>query len=388
MKRVLFVDDEPRILEGLERMLFSLADEWEMDFVGSGEVAIEVMEDDEFDVIVTDMRMPPGMDGAKLLSWVREHRPDVVRIVLSGYADEKASLRAVRVAHQFLSKPCSAKQLRSVVERACRLREMLAAPELRESIGGLEALPPLPRTFQRLNTLLAQDDVSMRRIGEVASEDAGLAAKLLQIVNSAFFALPREVASVSRAVAFLGATQLRNLVLAAETFASFPVEGVLDIDAEQNHALLVARLCQQIAEPDDQEDAFVAGLLHDIGRLALAVAAPERLKEIEKVRRDDRDRAWQMEVERGIRHDHVGAYLLGIWGLPYPIVEAAAFHHDLQDVPQERFDLLATVHVANGLANGADLDELRVFLANFGYDDRLEEWQALVDECAAKGTTG
>jgi DNA-binding NtrC family response regulator len=107
MKRVIFVDDEARILEGLRRMLRPMRNQWEMAFAPGGQAALDVMATTPFDVIVSDMRMP-GMDGAALLEQVREHYPEVIRIVLSGHTEMATALRVVPIAHQFLAKPCDA----------------------------------------------------------------------------------------------------------------------------------------------------------------------------------------------------------------------------------------------------------------------------------------
>ncbi|MCK5801001.1 MAG: HDOD domain-containing protein [Deltaproteobacteria bacterium] len=377
MKRVLFVDDEPLILRGLKRMLFCLADEWEMDFVESAEEAIALLDGEPYDVLVTDMRMPHGMDGAALLAWSKEHHPGVVRIILSGYADDAASLRAVSVAHQFLSKPSSSARIREVVDRACDLRDMLAETTLRERVGSLDALPPLPQTYQRLSVMLANNDVSLREIGAIVGEDPALSAKVLQIVNSAFFGIPRHVTNIERAVSFVGANMLRNLVLAAEVFSCFGDVSAVDVAAEQAHGLAVARLAREIADPEERDEAFMAGLLHDIGRLVLALVAPGDLAEIEALRRKDGQGGRDLEIARGLRHDHVGAYLLGIWGLPFPLVEAVAFHHEPQRVEMGRFDLLAVIHVADALVRDIDDADLSPFLEKLGRADRLPEWRIL-----------
>ena len=116
MKRILFVDDESKVLEGLERLLYDCADEWDMSFVTSGQAAIDLLAHERFDVLVTDMRMP-GIDGPALLKHVHRHHPDLVRIVLSGHTELETALRAIPIAHQFLCKPCDAKTLTDVLER-------------------------------------------------------------------------------------------------------------------------------------------------------------------------------------------------------------------------------------------------------------------------------
>src|SRR5262245_37814840 len=100
MKKILFVDDEPNVLQGLERMLRSMRHEWEMQFAMSGPAALERLAEQTFDVIVSDMRMP-GMTGAQLLTEVSQRHPHIVRIILSGQADQEDILRSVGPTHQY-----------------------------------------------------------------------------------------------------------------------------------------------------------------------------------------------------------------------------------------------------------------------------------------------
>ena len=148
MRRVLFVDDELRILEGLRRMLRTQRHEWEVAFAPGGEAALALMEASPFDVIVSDMRMP-GMDGVKLLAQVREQYPQVVRIMLSDPTELSTALRVVPVAHQFLAKPCDVAMLRVAVERACHLKGLLNDDSIRRTVGALAGPPVTPANLWR-----------------------------------------------------------------------------------------------------------------------------------------------------------------------------------------------------------------------------------------------
>ena len=122
MMRVLFVDDEPHILSGLQRMLRPLRHEWAMTFVGGGPAALDALEREVFDVIVTDMRMP-GLSGAQLLAEVHRRRPRVACIVLSGQSDQEHLLQLADTPHEYLAKPCDADVLKETVCRAYRSQE-------------------------------------------------------------------------------------------------------------------------------------------------------------------------------------------------------------------------------------------------------------------------
>ena len=117
MKSILFIDDEPLVLQGLALLLRRERHAWKMVFVQSGEEAVAALEREHFDAVVSDMRMP-GMDGAELLQMVTERYPSVIRLLLTGQADASMLLRAREVTHHFLSKPCSASELRETLPSA------------------------------------------------------------------------------------------------------------------------------------------------------------------------------------------------------------------------------------------------------------------------------
>ena len=153
MRRILFVDDEQNILQGLKRMLRPMRNEWDMHFANGAEealkivpkhkVATEELEDGPVDVIVSDMRMP-NLDGAYLLGQIRDRYPATARIILSGHAEQEMAIRSVAAAHQFLAKPCDAETLRETVKRACQLREMMASERLQKITAEIGQLPSVP----------------------------------------------------------------------------------------------------------------------------------------------------------------------------------------------------------------------------------------------------
>ena len=132
--KIVFVDDELNILQGLRRQLRSFRSEWEMYFVDSGAAAMELLKTHHFDVIVSDMRMPE-MDGAELLSLIKQKYPHMVRIVLSGYSDQSMTLRAAESAHRYLSKPCDAEELRQTVAKTLAFQQSIHSRALLDLVA-------------------------------------------------------------------------------------------------------------------------------------------------------------------------------------------------------------------------------------------------------------
>jgi len=406
MTRILFVDDEPLVLDGLRRMLRAYRREWTMHFCEGPEEALATMAAEPFDVVVTDMRMPV-MDGAELLTRVRELYPDTVRIVLSGQSEQEHVLRAVGPAHQYLSKPCDPESLRRTITRTTLLGKRINNPELKALVSRMDSLPSLPAIYYELVEVLQSPDASVDRVGGLIAQDISMTTKVLQMVNSSFFGLPVHVDSAEHAAALLGLNTLKPLVLTASIFRQLEESKVSSQFLERviTHSLSVAGLAKQLAKTEalsrEQADStFLAGALHDVGKIVLADNfGREYTGLIHQAQVQQKPLASIEFQELGVSHAAVGGFLLGLWGLPQEIVAAVAFHHDPQASGDETFSLLTAVHVGNGLIDcpsdpslndyatdedhqGIDRIEA-LYLAQLGSSDRLPVWRDLAEQCAA-----
>jgi putative nucleotidyltransferase with HDIG domain len=403
MRRILFVDDEQGVLDGLRRLLRPRRHEWDMGFVLGGEAGMTQLAAEPYDVIVCDMRMP-GVDGATLLKHVQDEYPQMVRIVLSGYTALEGTLQALPVAHQFLSKPCDPDLLKEVIERTCALQELLNGEALRAMIGQMGELPSQPGVYLALAQALADPAISLSDVAQLVEQDMAMSAKCLQLVNSAFFGLGRRVTSVQQAVSYLGTNMIRTLVFTAEIFRAFHADTKLkgfEMEALQNHSIVVGRLASQMLNDRQRaEDAFIGGMLHDVGKLILATRLPKEMDELAAAAKQRRRPLHELEREvLGVTHAEVGAYLLGLWGLPAAIVEAVAQHHSVEQVAPRTFDVLAAVYVADAIAenclaaighNGDEVYEpldLELVTA-LGVADRLPGWQAIGADLTGAAVNG
>jgi putative nucleotidyltransferase with HDIG domain len=396
MKRILFVDDEPRILEGLQRMLRPQRNEWEMAFAAGGEAALSMLEASPFDVIVSDMRMP-GMDGAALLQVVREKYPSVLRIILSGYTELEAAFRTVPVAHQFLLKPCEPNALRTAISRATSLVDVVNSKMLVSIVGSMQDLPSLPRTYAALRAALSDPNTSLERVAGIVEQDVAISAKVLQLVNSAFFGVTRDITNIRTAIGYLGINTLQSLVLSVEVFRSFQSQKKIpgfSFDDLQAHSQLTARIIGSLPGLKGIAGAaVVAGLLHDVGKLVLIERTPEHFaRAVAGARQENRPLFEVEEKLMGVSHAEVGAYLLSLWGIPYVIVEAVAHHHHPERVPHDRLDVLSGVYFANWLAHERSGETSEKALAHaavnqdltnkLGVAEQLTDWLAIADSAA------
>ncbi len=394
-KRILFVDDEPNVLQGLRRMLRPLRKEWDMSFVGSGEEALEAMAQQPCDVIVSDIRMP-GMSGVELLEKVRDEYPDTARIALSGQADKETIFSSVGPVHQFLSKPCDAEMLKDTVGRACALHEVLRAGKLRKLVSQTTALPTLPAVYKELFQELSAPDASLSSVEKLVSKDLGLTAKVLQLVNSAFFGIRQQVSTVGLAVSLLGLDAIKALVLSLQVFEQFDPEKLngLSLDALFDHSMAVGAVAKRIARAENAErqaadDGFMAGILHDVGKLIIAVRFPTEYKKMRLASAKSNMPLYVIEQKvLGATHAEVGAYLLGLWGLSNNIVEGVAFHHQPSRSMTKAFSPLTAVHAANALVHDADAENKTdipslldtSYIDALGLSHRLEDWRGIVSD--------
>ncbi|MCX6629990.1 MAG: response regulator [Candidatus Solibacter sp.] len=399
MKSILFVDDEPLILAGLQRLLRSQREVWDMSFAGSGAEALAILKTKPIDAIVTDMRMP-AMDGARLLEIVRERSPGTIRIVLSGYFESEAALRAVGVAHQYLAKPCDPKRLQEAIERACGFASLLPDAALRRVVGVIGSLPTLPRTSALLAEALRKPDIPLGEISRIVEHDVGITAKLLQLVNSAFFCLPYRVTSVSGAVSYLGLDTLRHLVLSVELFRTLkPRRAIVGFSLEglEEHSYLAARIAATLPAAEAvTAEGVIASVLHDVGKLVLASRLPREFEiSLASSVREQQPLHLVEKEKMGTTHAEIGAYLLGLWGLPGAVVDAVSRHHrpEVPETGSTGLDVLAITHIADALAYEAHIDQAGAtggllnpeYLARLGLEANLPAWRAAAQQALADG---
>jgi HD-like signal output (HDOD) protein/CheY-like chemotaxis protein len=395
MKTLLFVDDEPRVLQGLQRQLRPMHLEWDMHFVGSSDSALTFLAAHPVDIVISDMVMP-GLDGSQLLTEVAKRHPHAVRIVLSGHAEREAVLRLVGPAHQYLCKPCDADELRKAIVRAFALRDLLGSERLKQLTTRIAHLPTLPSLHNRLTEELGKDAPSLENIGAIISRDIGMTAKILQLVNSAFFGLPQPISNPTEAVVYLGMQTVRSLVLSIEIFSQYDQNACrfFSLEVLANHSWITGSLARAMAQKGRYDlkftdQCFLAGLLHDVGQLILAFGLPAEYSQVIAKAKEENLPVWQAEQEiLGATHADVGAYLLGLWGLPNPIVEAVALHHQPAHSTVAEFSPAVAVHVADVFAHSIVPSNTEVppphmdftYLARLGLAGQIEEWQALCAE--------
>jgi HD-like signal output (HDOD) protein/CheY-like chemotaxis protein len=352
--KILFVDDDSRVLDSLRLSLRGQRGAWDMSFVASGREALELLAREPHDVIVSDMRMP-GMDGAQLLRAVLERYPQTTRMVLSGYTDTDSSLQAVKLAHQYLSKPCRPEDLRAAIEKTLRFQKLVPDERIRTIVSGLDSLPVLPAIYTQLVSVLQDDNATLQQISDVLSRDISMCSSILRLVNSAFFGLPSQCGTVQQAVAMLGTEVIRMLVLSIHLFDAMTLRQFKGFSVKLlwEHSLRVSCCSKAILEMEGQnkqaqDECYIAGMLHDIGKLVIASNLGDSFSSI--LDRVQKENKLPHEVEQevlGVSHAEIGGYLAGLWGFSEAVTEAVSSHHHPQRIECGSPSVLTAVAVAD-----------------------------------------
>ncbi|MBN2898122.1 MAG: HDOD domain-containing protein [Clostridia bacterium] len=351
-KKILFVDDEIQILKSLKR-LFRNSD-YDVFFASSGKTALELLEEEEPDLVISDIRMPE-MDGFEFLRYVKENYPLTLRLALSGFTDNNKIYDALEsnLAKLYMFKPWDNNVLIGTIERVFALEDTLKNKNLLDRINNLDEIPSIPSLYHELN-LMVERDASIEEIAKKIEQDQSIASKILKVANSAFYGA--KTGSISQAIMYIGLINVKNIVLTNSIFSKYGSMSEYKqalwehVNLSNKIVTLIYQKCLNKRIPNVYASA---GLLHDIGKVILLHFYEEvfettlkRMKMTENVLTSS-----QIELELlGLNHQQLGGYLLSWWEIPLPIVEAALYHHDPLNENIINKELVQVVHIANFFA--------------------------------------
>lgn len=333
----------------------------------------------------------PFADGtdAGFLDWVRERYPATGRLLVVADPKRTAALAATTAAQQVMLNTTSDEVFAGAIARMSSVRELTANAAIQHVVGTLDRLPSVPRVYAQLSKATTKATVGAAEIARIIETDPGMSLKVLQLANSAFFGMTRKITSITGAVTVLGLEVLKSLVLSAHVFSSFGSQSRdFSLDKFQAYSLRIARIVRRFL-PERSDDAFVAGLLHDIGRMVIGLRLPKELVTINERAATSDQPIHKIEREvLGTTHGAVGAFLLALWGVPFSVVEAVAFHSNPSVVPNGDLTLLCAVHAAEAMHeiqnSGAPDERLDVAtLERAGLTSQLPRWRAIVAEESA-----
>ena len=391
-KKILLVDEDILILNALKRSLRRFKDQWEVFYAQSPSAALEQLDQDTIDVLITEVRLTSADSELFLRSFLKRH-PHASRIVLTGYTSWDAIFKFAGLAHQLLAKPWSDQTLNETLQRADLISGMLSNDKLKRTLHLIENFPSIPSVYLELSEKLESGETSVEEVAEIIIRDPSLTLKLLQIVNSPFYGLPMPVSDPQKAVALLGLDIVKGFVLTSGLFSHHENRSAagFKIDALWQHSLSTANIVRQIAKKEQlgkeiSEASFIASLLHDVGKIIIASNFPNEFEEVCRRSVSSDAPSWQEErLVLGATHAEIGAYLLGLWGLPMSIIQPVHEHHQPNLNKHTQIDQTALVHIANAIEKWTtkdtgdpllDLDPQ--YINHLHLNDSILKWQAQI----------
>ncbi len=366
---ILFVDDEPNIISGLRRMLRGMRNEWDMEFLIGGQEAVDRINAEPFDAVVTDMRMP-SIDGVAVLTAAAEKNPESIRFILSGFAEQEAMLAALGYAHRFIAKPCDADLLIGALRSTFAVRDLLPVKSLRILLGEMKSVPVLSERYTRLLKELDDPLSTTVDIAKTIEEDLGLSTQILRLANSAYFNLSRKLSSCRQAVDVLGIETVRALLMVSEFYVSETADSAETCESKTlaERSLMIGGLSRQIAltlnlDEAQVDEAATAGVLCHIGTAILRLNHFEKFSTAMSLVESGTKSVFEAEREVfGASHAELAAYLMGLWGFPDGVVEAVAFHHEPSKSGKTEVSPLSVVHLAQAFVGSFKSSESNLFV--------------------------
>lgn len=392
-KRILFFAVAAAEREVVQTKLCRPQEGWEKLVAGSFDEAIALVQAEPVDAIVVDRG--PGDAGVKLLNWACEHHPKIARVLMAEAAEHEAALRVLRGPHQFLAKPVAPEVVVGTVESMMLLNNLIPNEVLLTLASRIKSLPPMPSLYLQIVARLKSPDCSAQSIAEILTKDMAMTTRLLQVVNSGGFGVSRRVTEMTEVVNLLGLEEIKSLVLGVHLFETNERIKPLYFSISQvwSHSTAVAAAARTICRmetgnEDLANEAYLAGLLHDLGKLVLQNNFEAQYNDVLKRAKAGGRRLWEVEAEEfGVSHAEIGGYVLGRWGMPMPLIDAVSLHHQPGRTPGQEFSALAAVHIANALVHERDKDSVQpeldqLFLESLGCGKNMDAWREAVHVAA------
>jgi putative nucleotidyltransferase with HDIG domain len=358
--RILLVIDDQPTLAHAEPLFLELPDQWKVHVSQSATDALCQMEQVQFDVVFADLK-PGPLASIQFLHQVWAKRASTIRFLLCETLQPDLMVTCALGPHQVLQKPLNGTAIRNSIERAALVDRLFQNQDVRTLVSRIRTFPTRPTVYAEVIKELRSSSSSAQVVGDLVSRDLAISAKLLQITNSAFFGFNQPVASPVDAVLLLGMETTASLVLGIEAFSQLDNVKLKYFSTDQvwKHCQTVANAARAIAEHMTHDkvlaqEAYTAALLHDIGKLALAVNLDDAYRDALNVGREKNIPAWEVERQAfGATHAEAGAYLLSLWGLPAGVIEAVAGHHLPARELSSEFTPLTALHLANAIENSS-----------------------------------
>jgi HD-like signal output (HDOD) protein len=382
------VDDQEALLDVTVMSLRCMNKEWEVSGFNDPQAALEATKAHEPDAVLSDQMMP-GMEGSKLLEGIRSVSPHTIRFIMSGYvALDKLTL--ITSAHQYIAKPFEAKKLKEMMQRSFAAQERIFNQGLQTVATSIRSIPSLPQAHHSLLKELEDNRTGNSTIARLIGDDPGLSIKVLQLANSALFGPGYTVSNLDDAVNCLGTEMLSAIVLSQSVFKHYELLRSKEIDLQKvwghcwETACIAQRLCRERKLPFHMgEEAFLAGLLHEVGRFLLFDNFPDQFQiACDNARHEHISLAASMKQVLQTTPAQMSAYVLELWGLPDGVINSIGLLDNPGAETTGKFSMTTALYVAKHIAaqrfpadSFTQEEWNKEYLEAMGCADDVAEWE-------------
>jgi HD-like signal output (HDOD) protein len=388
MKRSIYiVDDQPQVLETAVAIVNAVMPEAAVTGFEDPFRALEAIKASQPDLILSDHLMP-GMSGSQLLEEARVAAPRTLRIIMSGFV-ALDKLTAITSAHQYVAKPFDVPQLKAILDRIFAARDRVQDKQLQTVVTSLRSLPSLPQAHQTLLIELENNQGASAIIGQIVARDADLSAKVLQLANSPLFEREHPVSSPMEAVLCLSTGMIAAVVLSQTLFKHYHAHSHPEFSLPQvwSHcwetAVLAQCYCREQGLPRQaQEDAFLAGLLHETGRLILiGNFSVQYQTACDAARQAHSPLGPHLREVFQTAPCEIAAYLLDLWGMPDNVVAAVSLLEHPEKEKAAGFTISSALYIADQVGSRETPPHLfppeewnAAYLRSLGCVEDLQQW--------------
>ena len=389
-RSIYVVDDQEPLLEVTVLALRCMGRDWDVMGFSDPLAALEAVKATEPNAVLSDYLMP-GMEGGKLLEQVRIASPATIRLIMSGYVPMD-KLTLITSAHQYIAKPFEPGKLRDLILRTFAAQERIVNQGLQVVVTSIRSIPSLPQAHHSLLKELEDNRNASTTIARLIGDDPGLSVKVLQLANSALFGPGYTVTNVVDAVNCLGTEMLSAIVLSQSVFRHYESlkPGLIDLTKVWSHCwetgCLAQRLCRHKKLPHRiGEEAFLAGLLHEVGRFLLFDNFQDQFQiACHQAHHSKTPLSANLRQVLQTTPAQMSAYVLELWGLPNGVVNSISHLDNPAAEPAPGFNMTSALYAADHLASQKlppdtfPLEDWNMsYLESIGCGDEIEDWENL-----------
>lgn len=370
---------------------------WEFIRFDSRESLLLLLEERTCDAVIIPCSMRAQVD-IEFMSRVADMQPHSVRIFLGAeYWNATHKAKAADIAHRIYPSKATVEDIGASLEYQIKLLKLLNRSSLQKYVAKVGCLPSPPKLYTQLTDAVNSEMADLTEISGIVEQDPAVVAQVMKQVNSAFFGFNRTITDLKEAISMLGVRNLRSLALSSQLSNQFKSSRnweQFSFEELNQRSLLVARLAQAIcrragANKSTQDQAFLAGLLHDIGILIMASHDADQYKQLLNYSAKKQKPIYLVEKAAfGFFHGEVAGALLALWNLPPQVIEAVMLHHVPHLSKETNFSPLTAVHVADAMLPSVYVEgecdlasdlSLR-YLDQVGVMEEVPQWRIVANE--------